>query len=116
MNKARGLFVFLLLVIPVAISCAGMQTVRIGTEGAYPPFGYLNDAGELEGFEIDLGNELCNRAQLKCQWLTNDWETIIPNLQGNKYDAIMAGMSITEERDELIDFTNPTSRRSRRSS
>ena len=58
MNKARGLFVFLLLVIPVAISCAGMQTVRIGTEGAYPPFGYLNDAGELEGFEIDLGNEL----------------------------------------------------------
>ena len=107
MNKARGLFVFLLLVIPVAISCAGMQTVRIGTEGAYPPFGYLNDAGELEGFEIDLGNELCNRAQLKCQWLTNDWETIIPNLQGNKYDAIMAGMSITEERDELIDFTQP---------
>ena len=107
MNKARGLFVFLLLVIPVAISCAGMQTVRIGTEGAYPPFGYLNDAGELEGFEIDLGNELCNRAQLKCQWLTNDWETIIPNLQGNEYDGIMAGMSITEDRDELIDFTQP---------
>ena len=80
MNKARGLFVFLLLVIPMAISCAGMQTVRIGTKGAYPPFGYLNDAEELEGFEIDLGNELCNRAQLKCQWPTNDWETIIPNL------------------------------------
>ena len=107
MSKTTALIACLLLVMAVAISCAGAAPVRIGTEGAYPPFGYLNDAGELEGFEIDLGNELCQRAGLKCQWVTNDWESIITNLRAGRYDAIMAGMSITEERDEVIDFTQP---------
>ena len=107
MSKAGGLFGLLFFVILLATSCADTDPVRIGTEGAYPPFGYLNDAGELEGFEIDLGNDLCERAKFQCQWVTNDWETIIPNLQASEYDAIMAGMSITEERDELIDFTQP---------
>ena len=90
-----------------ALSCGGMETVRIGTEGAYPPFSFLNDDRDLDGFEIELGEELCSRVQLKCQWVVNDWETIIPNLQGNKYDAIMAAMSITEERETLVDFTQP---------
>ena len=95
----------ILLVILAASACGGAQPVRIGTEGAYPPFGYINDAGELEGFEIELGAELCRRANLECTWVINDWESIIPNLQADKYDAIMAGMSITEERDRLIDFS-----------
>ena len=107
MNWPGNLAIFLLFLVMAAVSCGGMETVRIGTEGAYPPFGYLNEAGELEGFEIELGDELCSRAQLKCQWVVNDWESIIPNLQDDKYDAIMAGMSITEEREELIDFTRP---------
>ena len=94
-----------LLLILAATACGGTTPVRIGTEGAYPPFGYINDAGELEGFEIELGAELCQRANLECSWVINDWESIIPNLQANRYDAIMAGMSITEERDRLIDFT-----------
>ena len=94
-----------LLLVLAASACGGAQSVRIGTEGAYPPFGYINDAGELEGFEIELGAVLCQRANLDCTWVINDWESIIPNLQANQYDAIMAGMSITEERDRLIDFT-----------
>ncbi len=107
MSLPKNLVIVLLFLVLAAVSCGGTETARIGTEGAYPPFGYLNDAGELEGFEIELGNELCSRVQLKCQWVVNDWESIIPNLQGDKYDAIMAAMSITEERDELIDFTQP---------
>ena len=107
MSWPKNIAIVLLFLVLAAVSCGGMETVRIGTEGAYPPFGYLNDAGELEGFEIELGNELCSRVQLKCQWVVNDWESIIPNLQGDKYDVIMAAMSITEERDELIDFTQP---------
>ena len=86
-------------------ACGRAEPVRIGTEGAYPPFGYINESGELEGFEIELGAELCQRANLECTWVINDWESIIPNLQASQYDAIMAGMSITEERDRLIDFT-----------
>ncbi len=81
------------------------QTVRLGTEGAYPPFNFINDNGEVDGFERELGDELCKRAELTCEWVTNDWDSIIPNLVSGNYDAIIAGMSITDERDEVIDFT-----------
>lgn len=83
----------------------GHSVVRIGTEGAYPPYNFLNDAGEVDGFERELGDELCTRAELTCEWVTNDWDSIIPNLVSGNYDVIMAGMSITDERDEVIDFT-----------
>jgi len=87
---------------------AGMSfadTVRMGTEGAYPPYNFINDAGEVDGFERELGDELCARAKLTCAWVVNDWDSIIPNLVSGNYDTIIAGMSITAERDEVIDFT-----------
>ncbi len=89
---------------------AGMamaETVRMGTEGAYAPYNFINDAGEVDGFERELGDELCTRAELTCEWVTNEWDSIIPNLVGGNYDTIIAGMSITDERDEVIDFTDP---------
>ncbi|HHS94112.1 MAG TPA: transporter substrate-binding domain-containing protein [Rhodobacterales bacterium] len=79
--------------------------VRMGTEGAYPPWNFINDAGEVDGFERELGDELCKRAGLTCEWVTNEWDSIIPNLVSGNYDTIIAGMSITDERDEVIDFT-----------
>jgi polar amino acid transport system substrate-binding protein len=81
------------------------DVVRLGTEGAYPPWNFINDAGEVDGFERELGDELCKRAELNCEWVTNDWDSIIPNLVSGNYDAIIAGMSITDERDQVIDFT-----------
>jgi len=87
---------------------AGMglaDTVRMGTEGAYAPWNFVNDAGEIDGFERELGDELCKRASLTCEWVKNDWDSIIPNLVSGNYDTIIAGMSITDERDEVIDFT-----------
>ncbi len=83
----------------------GHSVVRLGTEGAYAPWNFINDAGEVDGFERELGDELCSRAELTCEWVTNEWDSIIPNLVSGNYDAIMAGMSITAERDEVIDFT-----------
>ena len=91
----------LLLAAAALALTAGMgmaQTVRIATEGAYPPYNLVNDKGELDGFEIELGNELCKRAALECTWVSNDWDSIIPNLVSSNYDAIMAGMNISEER------------------
>jgi polar amino acid transport system substrate-binding protein len=79
--------------------------IRLGTEGAYEPWNFVNDSGKLDGFEIELGNELCKRASLSCEWVKNDWDSIIPNLKSGNYDAIIAGMSITEERQKAIDFT-----------
>ncbi|MGC1494378.1 MAG: transporter substrate-binding domain-containing protein [Sulfitobacter sp.] len=81
------------------------KTIRMGTEGAYPPYNFLNDAGEVDGFEREVGDELCKRAELTCEWVTNDWDSIIPNLTSGNYDTIIAGMSITDEREEVIDFT-----------
>jgi polar amino acid transport system substrate-binding protein len=81
------------------------SVVRMGTEGAYPPYNFINDSGEVDGFERVLGDELCARAGLTCVWVTNEWDSIIPNLTSGNYDTIMAGMSITDERDEVIDFT-----------
>ncbi len=86
-------------------SIANSQTIRIGTEGAYPPWNNLNSAGELEGAEIDFGNEACKRMGVTCEWVTQDWDGIIPALLQGKYDIIIAGMSITDERKEKVNFT-----------
>ena len=93
-------FGFLGLAIP-----ANSQTIRIGTEGAYPPWNNINSAGDLEGAEIDFGNEACERMGVTCEWVTQDWDGIIPALLQGKYDIIIAGMSITEERKEKVNFT-----------
>jgi polar amino acid transport system substrate-binding protein len=92
-------------VLALTAGVAAAETVRLGTEGAYPPYNFLNDAGEVDGFERELGDELCKRAELTCEWVTNDWDSIIPNLTSGNYDAIIAGMSITDERKEVVDFT-----------
>ena len=81
------------------------KTIRLGTEGAYPPYNFINDKGEIDGFERELGDELCKRAELTCEWVKNDWDSIIPNLVSGNYDVIIAGMSITAERDQIIDFS-----------
>ena len=88
-------------------SAAFAQTVRMGTEGAYPPYNFINDKGEIDGFEREMGDEACKRAGLTCVWVKNDWDSIIPNLVSGNYDTIIAGMSITNERDEVIDFSAP---------
>ena len=71
------------------------DTVRLGTEGAYPPYNFINDKGEVDGFERELGDELCKRAELTCEWVKNDWDSIIPNLVSSNYDTIMAGMMVS---------------------
>ena len=99
----------LLIVLSLSVfglaSIANSQTIRIGTEGAYPPWNNINSAGDLEGAEIDFGNEACERMGVTCEWVTQDWDGIIPALLQGKYDIIIAGMSITEERKEKVNFT-----------
>lgn len=84
---------------------ASAEVVRLATEGAYPPFNLIDDKGEIGGFEREFGDEVCKRAALECTWSTNEWDSIIPNLQSGNYDVIIAGMSITDERKKVIDFT-----------
>lgn len=81
--------------------------LRIATEGAYPPFNNVTASGELVGFDVDIANALCTAMERECEIVAQDWDGIIPGLVNNKYDAIVASMSITKERLEAINFTNP---------
>jgi octopine/nopaline transport system substrate-binding protein len=86
-------------------AAAQQKTLKIATEGAYAPWNMTTAGGKLEGFEIDLANDLCARMKVTCEVVAQDWDGIIPALQAKKYDAIMAGMSITEERLKVIEFS-----------
>ena len=83
------------------------QTIRIATESSYKPLSYTDADGKLIGFEIDLIHALCDEMKAKCDISSQEWDGLIPGLQAKKFDAIIAGMSITPERLEKVDFTDP---------
>lgn len=86
---------------------AHAATLKVGTEGGYPPYNFMDDSGKLAGYDVDVSSELCKRISYECQFVTNDWDSIIPNLLAGNYDAIVDDMSITDDRKKTIDFTDP---------
>ena len=93
------------LIALLAACGGGADTATIATDGNYHPFNFVNDRGEIDGLERELGDELCRRADLTCEWVVSEWETMIPDLVAGEFDVILAGMSITAEREESIDFS-----------
>lgn len=82
--------------------------IRIGTEGAYPPFNMISKDGTPTGFDVDIANALCAEMKAECEIVAPlEWDSIIIGLQKRKYDAIVASMSITEERQKAVNFTDP---------
>src|SRR3954470_11303199 len=88
-----------------AASAQGAK-IKIGTEGAYPPFNMMTADGKLVGFDVDIANALCAQMKVECELVTQDWDGMIPALQAGKFDAIVASMTITEERKQQVAFTN----------
>ncbi|HEY5763755.1 MAG TPA: ABC transporter substrate-binding protein [Rhodocyclaceae bacterium] len=82
------------------------KQIRLATEGAYPPFNETAPDGSVRGFDIDIGNAVCAEMKAKCSWVKQEWDGMIPALLSRKFDAIIASMSITEERKKKVDFSD----------
>jgi octopine/nopaline transport system substrate-binding protein len=83
------------------------KAVAIAMDGAYAPWNFTDSSGQIVGFEPDLAMDLCKRAGFECKIISQDWDGMIPGLKAGKFDVIMDGMSITEERKKEIDFSKP---------
>jgi octopine/nopaline transport system substrate-binding protein len=100
------LLITMISLIPVSQGIAGdWDKIKIATEGDYPPWNYKDASGNLVGFEIELAKELCTRMNAICEIIPHKWRGIIKGLNAGKYDAIMAAMSITEDRKKLVTFS-----------
>jgi polar amino acid transport system substrate-binding protein len=96
----------ILFILSLQTFAFAQETLKIGIEGAYPPFSFVNSQGALQGFDVDITNALCVEMQTTCEIVQIDWDGLIPALQAKKIDAIIASMSITPERLQAVDFTN----------
>ena len=100
----RAAFVVLLILVPFTAFAGG--SLRIATEGAYPPFNYVDDQGNLAGFDVDIAKELCRAMDADCDIVAVEWDKILDGLAANDYDAVVASMAKTPERDAVADFTD----------
>lgn len=99
----------LIMTAALALSCSAVaaEKMKIGTEGAYPPFNLIDASGKVVGFDLDVAQALCAKMKVECEVVTSDWDGIIPALNAKKFDFLAASMSITDERKNAVDFTNP---------
>jgi len=105
MKKIVALLAVVILISAGAAYAKDWKTIRIGVEGAYPPFSWTTPDGKLEGFDIDIAKALVKAMGADVKLVAQDWDGIIPALLARKYDAIIASMSITEERKKKVAFT-----------
>lgn len=86
---------------------AAAETLKMGIEAAYPPFNNKDASGQVVGFDVDIGNALCAKMKVECTIVTSDWDGIIPALNAKKFDFLISSMSITDERKQAVDFSEP---------
>ena len=102
----RLLAAALILTLLAATPTFAAEKLRIATTGGYPPFNYVDDAGDISGFDVDIARALCTQLGTECEIVLEEWERLIPELRAGSFDAIAASMSITEKRRELVSFTD----------
>nr|WP_321444913.1 transporter substrate-binding domain-containing protein [uncultured Cohaesibacter sp.] len=93
------------LLAAATLSAQADEPIRIGIDGAYPPFNQLTSDGKLVGFDVDITNAICAEMKVECKFVMQDWDGMIPAVMAGKIDAIVASMSITEDRLKKVDFS-----------
>lgn len=88
-------------------TAASAATLKIGTEGGYPPWSMVDASGQVTGFDADVGNALCDKLEMKCRFVVQAFDSLIPALQAERFDLVISGMSVTAERAKVIDFSLP---------
>ena len=106
MRKVLLSALLVLLTSAISISAQEARKIKIGVEGAYPPFSQIGTDGKLKGFDIDIAYALCEQMKAQCTLVQQEFDGMIPSLQARKIDAVIASMSITEERQKVVDFTD----------
>ena len=106
MKKLLNFTALILLTFAAGVSAQDGKKIKIGVEGAYPPFSELGSDGKIKGFDIDIANALCAQIKAQCTLVQQEFDGMIPSLQAKKIDAIIASMSITDERRKLVDFSD----------
>ena len=105
--KLKKIFTSLsLLLLLLGMGSAQAADLRVGVEGAYPPFSWKESDGTLKGFDIEIAEAVCAELKRKCVLVEQDWDGMIPALLARKFDTIIASMSITEERKKRVDFSD----------
>jgi polar amino acid transport system substrate-binding protein len=90
-----------------ASAASSTEHLRVATEGAYPPFNFVDDSGTLKGFDVDIAKALCTQLHADCTFQTVAWDQIIEGLEADKYDLVVASMAYTKERAERMEFSSP---------
>lgn len=117
MRRLLATALVMVLALGLLAGCGGSKSVadrvkqsgvlKVGFEGTYPPFNYLNEQNQYDGFDVDIANEIARRLGVKTEFVATEWKGLIGGLDADKFDVIIAQMSITEERKQSIDFTDP---------
>ncbi|MBN1660124.1 MAG: basic amino acid ABC transporter substrate-binding protein [Anaerolineae bacterium] len=105
----RRMYWFLVLLVAIAlVACAKPQKVyKVGTNAEYPPFEYVDDSGEIVGFDVDLMNAIAESAGFEFEWVNTRWDGIFVALQSGEFDAVISAATITDERAEIVNFSDP---------
>ena len=106
MRKTLAFALLTLLTSSFAVSAQESKKIKIGVEGAYPPFSQIGTDGKLKGFDIDIANALCEQMKAQCTLVQQEFDGMIPSLQAKKIDAVIASMSSTDERKKIVEFSD----------
>jgi cystine transport system substrate-binding protein len=125
MRKSLFLSIVTFLIIGVLAGCSGnkeasgskkdkvldrieaSKVLKVGFEGTYPPFNFLDDKQKYDGFDVDISKEIAKRLGVKAEFVATKWDSLLGGLKSDKFDIIIGQMSVTEERKKSVDFTDP---------